>query len=174
MDLLIADQDIVDLIIPKPVDGYDMDTQLFGSNEFKNSQGGLLFEGHIFPFIYTDGTNEKARTFVLIDDEVSKVESNGVFKYVPIYIHVFTHKSLVALSNAEKVKYKKKGYFGTCRTDVLSTAIDNIFNKNSVFGIKRLELKSAGIYKPSNDYYGRTLIYYAKCENIGGDDNCGN
>lgn len=133
-----------------------------------------MFEGHIFPCFYTDGTNESARTFILVDDKVLSVDNTGNFKSIHIFIYIFTHKSMVNLTSKEKVKYKNKGYCGTCRTDVLSTAVDNILNQNTMFGIRRLKLSGVDIYKPlANDYYGRTLIYSAQCENIGGD-SCGN
>ena len=175
INLFIKNQDIIDLVLPNPSSEYDINTQLLGSDTIKNSDGTLMFEGQIFPYFYTDGTNEKARTFVLVDDNVLKVNSNEIFKTIRIFIYIFTEKSLVKLTNKEKVKFNKtKNYKGICRTDILATVIDNILNKSSIFGIKDLKLEGVDIYKPSNNlYYGKVLIYTATCQNIGGDV-CGN
>jgi hypothetical protein len=142
-----------------------------GSDTIKNADGTLKFEGQLFPYFYTDGTGEEARTFVLVDDKVIKVDNNGFFKSVKIFIYVLTEKSLVKLTNKEKVKFNiTKKYKGTCRTDILATIIDNILNKNTIFGIKELKLDNVDIFKPTtNSYYGRVLTYIATCENIGGD-----
>jgi hypothetical protein len=158
-------------MLPNPIAGYDIDTQLLGSSTIKDASGNIMFKGQLFPYIYTDGTNEAARTFVLVDDTVPRTEK-GFFKNVNIYIYVFTHKSLIKLIGKEAHKYELKEYKGNCRTDILSTAIDNILNKNKVFGIRELKLESVDTYKPSADYYGRVLKYSATCENIGGD-RCG-
>jgi len=128
-----------------------------------------MFEGQLFPYFYTNGTNQKAKTFVLVDDKIPK-SYKDMFKDVLIFVYVFTHKSLVKLTGKEKVKYKQKGYKGSCRTDILATAIDNILNKSKIFGIKELKLDSVDIYKsPSDDFYGRVLTYIATTENTGGD-----
>lgn len=150
--------------------GYDIDVQLLGSSTIKNADGTLIFEGQLFPFYYTDGTNQKARTFVLVDDKIPRGSYKEIFNTVNIFIYVFTHKSLVKLVGKEKVKYRQKGYKGSCRTDVLSTVIDNILNKSKIFGLKELKLDNVDIFKPpTNDYYGRVLTYTATTENIGGD-----
>lgn len=173
VDLLISNQDVIDLVLPNPVDGYDIDTQLLGSDVIKDTRGNVMFKGQIFPYIYTDGTKENAQTFILVDDRVPSVDKNGIFKNVKIFIYVFTHKSLVNLTGKEKYKYKQLNYKGVCRTDILATAIDNILNKSKIFGLKKLKIDKVDIYKPpTNDFYGRVLVYSATCENIGGDD-CG-
>jgi hypothetical protein len=173
IDLFVKDQDIVDLVLPNPVAGYDVTTQLLGSETIKNPDGTLMFEGHIFPFFYTDGTNKKARTFLLVEDKVNRVDENGMFKSVKLFIYAFTENSLAKLTNKEKAKYKLKGYKGSCRTDVLSTAIDNLLNKSTIFGLRDLKLDGVDIFKPTtNSYYGRVITYTATCENTGGDD-CG-
>lgn len=161
-------------MLPNPISGYDIDTQLLGSDTIKDTNGNIIFKGQLFPYFYTDGTNESARTFVLIEDKVTDISNDGTFKTVLIFIYDFTHKSLVKLSSKEKVKYKLKGYKGICRTDILATAIDKLLNKSTIFGLRELKLKAVDIYKPTtNDYYGRVLTYSAKCENTGGD-TCGN
>jgi hypothetical protein len=171
INLLLENKDVIDLMLPNPVDGYDIDTQLLGSDTVKDSSGNLIFPGQIFPYFYTDGTNEKARTFVLIEDKISIGKMPTLFKTVTFYVYVFTHKSLLKMSGKEKAKFKQKGYKGSNRTDILSSAIDKTLNKNQIFGIKELQLNGVDIYKPSsnNDYYGRVLIYNAITENIGGD-----
>lgn len=171
VNLFKVDQDFIDLVLPNPVDGYSIETQLLGSDTIKNPDGTLMFEGQLFPYFYTDGTGEKARTFVLVDDKVLSVDSNGIFKTVRIFVYVFTEKSLVRLTNKEKVKFNKtKEYKGVCRTDILATVIDNILNKSTIFGLRNLRLDGADIFKPTtNAYYGRVLTYTATCENIGGD-----
>lgn len=162
------------MVLPTPTTGYDIDTQLLGSDTIKGSDGNIMFEGQIFPYYYTDGTNEKAKTFVLVDDKALEVDDSGIFKGIRIFIYAFTHKSLVRLTSKEKVKFKKLGYKGICRTDILATVIDNILNKSTIFGLGKLKLSGVDIYKPTtNDFYGRVLIYTAKCQNIGGD-RCGN
>ena len=161
-------------MLPNPVSGYDIDTQLLGSDTIKDTNGNILFKGQLFPYFYTDGSNEDAKTFILVDDIVSSIDNNGIFKSVKIFVYAFTHKSLVKLTSKEKIKYKQLGYKGVCRTDVLATAIDNILNKSKIFGLKELKIDKVDIYKPStNDFYGRTLIYTAICENLDGDE-CGN
>jgi hypothetical protein len=170
INMFLDNQDVVDLMLPNPITGYDVDTQLLGSNTIKNSDGSIIFEGQLFPYYYTDGTNQKARTFVLVDDKIPRGSYKETFKDIVIFIYVFTHKSLVTLVGKEKAKYKQKGYKGSCRTDVLSTAIDNILNKSKIFGLKELKIDNVDIFKPStNDYYGRVLTYTATTENIGGD-----
>jgi len=164
VDMFISNQDIVDLMLPNPVVGYDIDVQLFGDGKVDG-----MFEGQLFPYFYTDGTNEKARTFVLVETDAPEVYKDGIFKNINLYIYEFTHKSLVNLSGLEKLKYIQKGYLGTCRTDILATAIDNILNKNETFGLG-IKLKNVKIFKPAtNDYYGRVLQYTVLCENTGGD-----
>lgn len=173
--MFLANQDFIDLVLPEPVEGYDANTQLLGDTDILGEDGKPLFDGQVFPYYYTDGTNEKARTFVLVDDRVPKVDDNGIFKYVKIFVYAFTHKSFVKLTSKEKLIFKSKKYKGVCRTDVLATVIDNILNKSTVFGLKELKLDSVDIFKPptnGNEYYGRVLTYTAKCENVDGDD-CG-
>lgn len=171
---LLENQDIIDLVLPNPSEDYDIDVQLLGSDTIRDKDGNLMFEGQIFPYYYTDGTEEDAKTFILVDDNVPRVRTNDLLKNVNILIYIFSHKSLVRLSTEEKNKFIiQKGYKGTCRTDILATIVDNILNKSTVFGIKKLKLESVDIYKPNNNFYGRVLIYSAICENIGGD-YCGN
>jgi hypothetical protein len=112
----------------------------------------------------------------MVDDKVPKVNDDGIFKYVRIFIYILVHKSIVRLTEEEKAKYRTKKYKGSCRTDVLATAVDNILNKNTVFGLRELKFDGVDIYKPDtsgNEFYGRVLTYTAMCENVGGD-SCGN
>lgn len=157
-------------MLPNPVEGYDIDTQLLGSSTIKGKDGQLMFEGQLFPYYYTIGTNLKNRTFVLVDDVIPR-SYKETFKDVTLLIYVFTHKSLVPLTGKEKTKYAQKGYKGSCRTDILSTVIDDILNKSTIFGLKELKLEKVDIYTPptNNEYYGRVLIYTATTENIGGE-----
>lgn len=170
LNLFLNSDDIVDLMLPIKNPSYGVDAQLLG---YSDQNGNVIFEGQLFPYFYTDGTNQKARTFVLIDTEVADIARNGLFKTVYMYIYEFTHTSLVRLSNAEQAKFYKKGYEGVCRTDVLAMAIDDVLNKNNGFGIGDVELKTVKLYKPVQDYYGRVLTYKVNCENVGGD-YCGN
>ncbi|MDF2700903.1 MAG: hypothetical protein K0Q49_2467 [Haloplasmataceae bacterium] len=169
--LFLNNQDIIDLMLPNKNTKYSIAQQLFG---YTDQNGNVIFKGQLFPYYYTDGTNQEARTFIQVETDVPQIDKNGFLKGINLYVYEFTHLSLVKLSDADIIKYKNKGYIGTCRTDILAMAIDNILNKNDTFGIGELKLKNVKIFRPpTNEYYGRVLQYSVNSENTGGDI-CGN
>lgn len=171
VSLFFGSQDIIDLLLPKKNPNYTVQQQIFG---YKDENGNVVFKGQLFPYFYTDGTGEEARTFVLVETDAPTIDDNGIFKTINLYIYEFTDLSLVRLTDAEIVKYSKKGYKGVCRTDVLAMAINRVLSDNNTFGLSGLKLKNIKVYRPTtNSYYGRVMTYSVKCENIGGD-TCGN
>ena len=54
--------------------------------------------------------------------------------------------------------YKKEGRLGT-RADILAEDVDRLLNGNPDFGIGRVRFINNDVYKPVNNYYGRSLCY---------------
>lgn len=140
---LISSQNIVDIILPNPSDQYEIEDQLRGDETQK-------LRGYIFPYEFVPGNNEKASTFICIEDVIPSVPTDTSVN-VFIYVFVFTHKDLM--------QYKRGGAVGT-RVDILASDIDKLLNGSLDLGIKRINLEKVEIYKNSNpDYYGRALLY---------------
>ena len=103
----------------------------------------------VYPFQFIPETENTSRTFVCFDVDILKAP-NKTFYYPVIYIWIMVHKS--------KMRTNGLG----CRTDAISSAIDQMLNGNRFYGLGELELGAVGRFIPTTDYLGREVVYYTK------------
>lgn len=109
----------------------------------------MLAYKRIFPFDYIPETIEDAGTYICFDVDIQKVIDKTFLKPT-VYIWLFTHKSLLRLSE------------GGVRTDALCSEIANSINGSRYYGLGELELYSVKRYAPINDYQGKIMMFVAK------------
>lgn len=100
----------------------------------------------IFPFEFVPETVDSAKTIICFDVDVVQVP-NKTFYMPVLYLWVFTHKSLLRLSD------------GGLLLDTLSQEIDRMLNGSRYFGMGELDLQSVLRFVPVLDYQGRVLSY---------------
>jgi len=140
----VANQDIVNLLIPNPDTTKDIIDQLVGYTDKNN----MWHNGVILPFLYVPEIVDKATTFICLDTTIR--DRTSAIQDLYAYINIFTDKSLM--------KYEKDGYYGT-RMDILMTLINNIMIVPNKFGIGAFIPKEPRPYYPIQNYYGYTLTY---------------
>ena len=154
--MLADDSDVVDLLLGEnnpEVLLYDLDDILFGNT-------GLKLEGQIKDVLFVDTTLLTSKTYIMMDTIVSNMISAGKFKNITVRMNVFTHSSLLKLSNTEATKYKDR-FYGN-RIDCLIDAIARCLDGSKKFGIGELQLSSGNpvsIVQPDVKYYGKTLSF---------------
>ncbi len=138
------DPDIIDVLLGKVDEDADTDEMLLGDDEDSC--------GHIYEYEYVDDTNETTDTYLCVETVMVKAPTDTAYR-VYLYVFAYCHKKIMQ-------NYKKEGRVGT-RVDILAENVDRLLNSNKDFGIGRLRLVSADVYKPNNSYYGRFLCYEA-------------
>ena len=96
----------------------------------------------VFPYEYVPETIEHGRTFICFDVDIQSVQSKTFLNPV-LYIWVFTHKSLMHLSE------------GGVRTDKLVSEIDRVLNGSRYYGLGELNLYSVKRFAPMTAYQGK-------------------
>jgi hypothetical protein len=129
------------------------------------SQG---LEGQIKNNLFIKDTQDETKTFILMDSYSGKIE--GKLKQIIVAMYIFSHNSLLTLSDTEAEKFFNLGLFGNrvdCLIDQVSRVISNINyatvdDKPKSIGIGKIQLASTQqgkIYQPNDNYYGKTLIF---------------
>lgn len=90
----------------------------------------LIYE-NIFPYKRIQDTQEETKCFILVTVDVPKVSTrNYFFKDMLLMFTIISHKNIMKTS------------FGGTRNDLMSGAINRIFNGNKDYSGRRLELVS--------------------------------
>lgn len=149
---------------------------VYGGKEYKE-------QGYIFDYNFVNDTIEDEKTFVFVETDISSVRQK-MFVDFNLYVHIFTAKPLVRLSDktAPTVKQvKDMGYFTSStyanRIDILCNIVDEILNGNEkIPGLGTVTPSDRDfcvISYPSNKYYGKRLKY--KITNLNEiEDSCEN
>lgn len=166
MNMFVANEDIVNLVMPTPNDNrFDLDANFLGG-EHKTTKGEVVtLIGHCFdvPFIYT--TLPDNRNAIFIDTIISRANGESV-KEMTINIEVMCHKTNLQLSTQDRVKYFKKGLSGN-RLDMIVQEIDLQLNSSRKFGIGRFKVSPRNpvkSYFANENYFGKVLTY--TCEDF--------
>lgn len=140
--LLAQDPNIIEVMLGNVDDDADTDEMLLGDDP--NSCG------HIYEFEYTPEINETQDTYLCMETVVAQSATDATYR-IYLYIFPYCHKKIMQT-------YKKEGMVGT-RADVLAVYVDRLLNGNRDFGIGRVRLIENNVYKPVNNYYGRSICY---------------
>lgn len=183
INLLLKTRNLIKLINPTASECEDLDIidVLLGGKWFINGKEWKE-QGHIFDYNFVDETTTEEKTFIFVETDIDTVRDN-MFTDFNLYVCIFTHKSLVRITNATvpTVKeVKEMGYFASTyanRIDVLCDIVDRVLNgTNKIAGIGNVEPASRGyvtMYCPNSNYYGKCLKY--KISNLNEmDDECEN
>lgn len=135
LSIILNSEDIAELLLGK---GYDKETV----------DDKLLYK-YVFPYLYINETQTEVKSYICMEVNVPHV-SNNFYKDMKIVLWCYSHK--------DGMRYSKKDYLGT-KSDILADMIDRRLNSSKDFGIGRLKLDSETHIIPSNNYYGRQLIY---------------
>lgn len=133
-------KEIVGILLPNHTEDDDIDALLFGDG---------TTSGCMFPWEYVPDTQEETKSFVCVETEIAESKTTASYS-VYVYVFTFCNKKIMDIADTTM--------FGT-RADLLAHYADSILNGSSNFGIGRLNLVDASIYKPNNSYYGRLLTY---------------
>jgi hypothetical protein len=99
----------------------------------------------VFPYPWLDKTVTDAKSYLCFDVTIPRV-STAVIKDVNLHIWTFTHKSLMRTS------------LGT-RIDRIASRVDYLVNGSTSLGIGKVDLKTLENVNPTDDFYGRHIIY---------------
>lgn len=114
--------------------------------EFRDAK--QLIYRQVFPYEYVPETVEYGQTFICVDVDIQKVNSNLTMQPT-IYVWVFTHKSLLRLPE------------GGVRTDAICSEIDAALNGSRLFGMGELSLSYCKRFAPITDYQGKVMRFDA-------------
>lgn len=104
-----------------------------------------LIYNQIFPYQYTNNTEDTLKTFITMSFGNYKYINNS-FKSGIFSIFIFSHKNLMKTDNG-------------LRTDYILNEVDDMFNKKKDVGNFSLELYGGGDFKVNNDYFGSFITY---------------
>ena len=149
---LVSSQAVVGLLLNNPEIDLDSDEAIDSLDDI------------IFDFDYIDRTVERSNAFIMVDADMVGPTSAS-FNAWEIYVQVVCHKDYVKMDS--KIF---KGVRGN-RRDNLMCEIDKLLNGSRVFGIGRLELKSAVTAMVPDSFTSKLLTYTvheARKERYGG------
>lgn len=103
----------------------------------------------IYRFDYIPGTTTKAGSYIGI--EIEPIIKNGnSMKYMRVYIYITVHKSLMTTPPF---------LGGDIRTDAITREVNRVILGSRKYGVGRMELIKMEPFRPSEDYYGRVVVY---------------
>lgn len=167
---------VTKVINPTAKEQIDIEDVLLGGTWNINGEE-ISEQGHIFDYNFVDDTISDTRTYIFVETDIDTIV-DSMFSMFNLYVCIFSHKTLVRLSDKTTPTLQdviKDGYYGN-RVDVLCDAVDRLLNGNKTFGIGKVNPASRGhltLYSPNNKYYGKCLKYtvnnynegYDSCEN---------
>lgn len=119
--------------------------------EIANEQ--LMYQ-YIFPYLYVEGTQKSAKTYLCIEVDTPRVSNHNI-KNMEITIWAYCDKNIMSKDIS---KFYRKGYEGT-RSDILSQMIEKSINSiQRDFGIGNLTISSCTKLFVNDGYYGRQMI----------------
>lgn len=122
---------------------------LFHKNPYTEDDVTNLIYTQIFPYLYKDETQAEVKTYICMEVDVSEIPTNTV-KNMKLILWVYSHK--------DDMEYSKEDYSGT-KVDILADMIERKLRSSDEFGIGKLQLQSVVHFNPSDNYYGKRLIY---------------
>lgn len=150
------DPDCADLILGEnnpDINEYDAYDLLTGNSR-------LAIDGCIKNRLSLLTAQVTTKTYVLLDTYISEARTTQT-KLINIVLNVFTHLSIIDLTNTESQKFYQKGYYGN-RIDCTLDAISRLIDKKSNLGIGKTLIKpsaSMKIINPLENYYGKSIIF---------------
>lgn len=103
----------------------------------------------IFPYLYVDNTQTKVLSYLCFEVDIPRIPTPTI-KDVKFMVWIYCRK--------DGMNYSKKGYLGT-RVDILADMVEQELHDQRKFGIGKLSLESVTHCFPSNEYYGRQMIF---------------
>lgn len=169
MNMFVANEDIVNLVMPTPDDKrFELGDNFLGG-KYKTVKNGIEetveLTGHCFdvPFIYASIPDN--RNAVFIDTTISRADGESI-KEMTVSIEIMCHKTNLKLDTQDRIKYIKKGLSGN-RLDMIVQEVGMQLNSSREFGIGRFKVSPRNpvrSYFPNNDYFGKVLTY--TCEDF--------
>ena len=120
--------------------------------EVGSEEADSIFDKYIFDYDYVDLACQESAAFICIEAEMPSVGSPTI-KDMNLYVTIRCHKNFMKLD-----KSKFKGIYGN-RKDNLARYIDGILNGSDLFGIGKLELRSARTIASPPGFSTRELAY---------------
>jgi len=138
MNALVENENIVAALdVPEIEDPYD------------------LIYTHIYPFLYMPDIQEKAKVYITMKLETTKIFSNDRFKNAILTLCVVSHRD------------KMKTEWNSTRTDLIAGLLIDEFNWKDLLGFE-MEL-SSDIESPlDNTYYVRQVVFESTVKNYAG------
>lgn len=168
-NMFVANEDIVDLIMPIPDDNrFELGDNFLGG-KYKTVENGVEqtveLIGHCFdvPFIYA--TIPDNRNAIFIDSNISRAEGESI-KEVTIIIEIMCHKSNIKMDSQDRIKYVKKGFSGN-RLDMIVQSVGLQLNSSNKFGLGKFKVATrvpVKSYFANEEYFGKVLTY--TCEDF--------
>ena len=164
INMFVANEDLIDLIMPTPDDAQFGTEENFLGGAIKFVEGGVEktveLIGHCFdvPFIYASIPDN--RNAVFIDSTISRAEGESI-KEVTITIEIMCHKTNIKMSSQDRNKYVNEGLSGN-RLDMIVQKIGLQLNNSNKFGIGKFKISSRNpvkSYFANENYFGKVLTY---------------
>lgn len=169
MNMFVANEDIVNLIMPTPDDKrFELGDNFLGG-KYKTVKNGIEetveLIGHCFdvPFIYASIPDN--RNAVFIDTTISRADGESI-KEMTVSIEIMCHKTNLKLDTQDRIKYIKKGLSGN-RLDMIVQEVGLQLNSSREFGIGRFKVSTRNpvkSYFANENYFGKVLTY--TCEDF--------
>lgn len=164
INMFVANEDIVDLIMPTLDDNRFEIGENFLGGEYKTVKNGIEetveLIGHCFdvPFIYASIPDN--RNAIFIDSTISRAEGESI-KEVAITIEIMCHKSNLKLDSQDRIKYVKNGLSGN-RLDMAVQCVGLQLNSSNKFGLGKFKISPRSpvkSYFANENYFGKVLTY---------------
>ena len=128
-------------------------SSLIEETDFDSDQDEIMYN-IIYPYIYIDGTQTKAMSYICYEVNADSMDSE-YWKNLEITIFVICHKDLM------------KTRFNGVRTDYIASEIDKVINGSKQLGARMnpVELDTCTSGVVNNDYCYRQLVYNVTDEN---------
>lgn len=142
LKFILKDRDIIDALNLKHL---EFEEDIYDEVIYKN----------VFPYLFAKSTGSDMRNetkcYICVETIAHKTEKKKI-KTMRLIVRVF--------SNIKLLPYKRKGFYGN-RVDILCDMLDRKLegSRDFDFSIGEMTLTTTSIYQPSNDYYGRELVF---------------
>lgn len=168
--MFISNPLLIELVMPIPdSDKVEIEDNFLGGNfqiRERNPDTGvyetklLSLIGHLFdvPFIYA--TISDARNTICMDTNIIKTSGEAISE-VSVQLFIMCHKSNIKFSDADKIKYRKLGFYGN-RLDCIVQEIGKTVNGSRKFGIGKMlpaPINPIISYTPNDNFFGKVITY---------------
>ena len=120
--------------------------------DMESDEADGVFDKNLFDYGFVDDTTQEATAYICAEADVVKAPGSTM-KNMELYVFIYCHKQFMNIDGS-----KFKGMIGN-RRDNLIRYTDKLLNGSDIFGIGKLEFKSAKVIPAPTGFSARELTY---------------